>query len=66
MRMTLLEIVQDVLNDIDSDNVNSIRDTVESEQVAAIVKSCYFEMIGNRNWPHLKKLFQLEHSESIS
>ena len=66
MRMTLLEIVQDVLNDLDSDSVNSINDTVESEQVAAIVKSCYFEMIGNRNWPHLKKLFQLEHSGNLS
>lgn len=66
MRMTLLEIVQDTLNDLDSDNVNSISDTVESSQVAAIVKSCYFEMMGNRNWPHLRKLFQLEHSGNIN
>lgn len=66
MRQTLLEIVQDVLNDLDSDKVNSISDTVESEQVASIVKSCYFELIGNRNWPHLKKLFQLEHSGNLS
>lgn len=66
MRMTLLEIVQDVLNDLDSDKVNSINDTIESDQVAAIVKSCYFEMIGNRNWPHLKKLFQLEHSNNLA
>lgn len=66
MRQTLLEIVQDTLNDLDSDNVNSINDTIESEQVAAIVKSCYFEMIGNRNWPHLKKLFQLEHSGNLA
>lgn len=66
MKMTLLEIVQDVLNDLDSDSVNSISDTVESEQVASIVKSCYFEMIGNRNWPHLKKLFQLEHSGNLA
>jgi hypothetical protein len=65
MRKTLLELVQDILNDMDSDNVNSINDTIESEQVASIVKSCYFEMIGNRNWPHLKKLFQLEHSGSL-
>jgi hypothetical protein len=65
MRKTLLELVQNILNDMDSDNVNSINDTIESEQVASIVKSCYFEMIGNRNWPHLKKLFQLEHSGSL-
>jgi len=45
---------------MDADSVNSISDTIESEQVAQIIKTCYFEMIGNRNWPHLRKLFQLE------
>lgn len=65
MRKTLLELVQDILNDLDSDNVNSITDTIESEQVASIVRNCYFEMMGNRNWPHLKKLFQLEHSGTL-
>jgi len=59
-KMTLMEIVTDVLNDMDSDEVNSISDTIESQQVAQIVKTCYFEMIGNRNWPHLKKLTQLD------
>lgn len=66
MKMTLLEIVQDILNDLDSDFVNSIQDTVESEQVAQIVKTCYYEMMANRNWPHLRKLFQLEHSGDVS
>lgn len=64
--MTLLEIVQDVLNSLDSDNVNSISDTIESEQVAQIAKTCYFEIIGNRNWPHLRKLFQLESSGDLT
>jgi len=59
-KMTLLEIVSDCLNDMDSDEVNSISDTIESQQVAQIVKTSYFEMIGNRNWPHLKKLTQLD------
>lgn len=59
-KLTLLEIVTDCLNDMDSDEVNSINDTIESQQVAQIAKSVFFEMIGNRNWPHLKKLIQLE------
>jgi hypothetical protein len=58
--MTILEIVQDILNDADADPVNSINDTVESIQVAQIVKTCYFEMIANRNWPHLRKTVTLE------
>lgn len=51
MRKTLLEIVQDVLNDIDGDEVNSISDTVESEQVTNIVISAYFDMIADRLMP---------------
>ena len=66
MKMSLLELVQDILNDLDSDSVNSIFDTVESEEVAQIVKTCYAEMIANRNWPHLRKLFQLEHSGDLT
>lgn len=66
MKLTLLEIVKDILNDMDSDEVNSINDTVESQQVAQIIKTSYFEMIGNRNWPHLKKLIQLEASGDLN
>jgi len=44
-KMTVLEIVQDILNDIDGDEVNSIDDTLESEQVAQIVKSTYDAII---------------------
>ncbi len=65
MKMSLLEIVTDILNDMDSDEVNSITDTIESQQVAQIVKTCYFEMLGNRNWPHLRQMFQLEDSGFI-
>lgn len=60
MRMTLLELTQDILNDLDSDVVNNIDDTVEATQVAQIIRTCYYEMIGNRNWPHLRKLVQFE------
>lgn len=62
MKYSLLEIVQEILNDMDSDFVNSINDTVESQQVAQIVKSCFNEMMSNRNWPHLKQLIQIEAS----
>jgi hypothetical protein len=58
-KLSLLDMVQDILNDLDSDEVNSIDDTVESLQVAQIVKSTYFAMMSNRNWPHLRKSIQL-------
>ena len=59
MKLTLLEIVQDIMNDLDADEVNSIGDTAESTQVAAIVKSTFYELISRHDWPHLKSLGQL-------
>ena len=58
-KYSLLDMVQDILNDMDGDEVNSIDDTVESSQVAQIVKSTYFAMMSTRNWPHLRKPIQL-------
>ncbi|MDB4302076.1 hypothetical protein N9924_00775 [bacterium] len=65
-KKTLLEIVQDILNDMDSDEVNSIDDTFESQQVAQIVSSTFQAMISNRNWPHLRKLVQVAPSGDSS
>ena len=45
IKKTLLEIVQDILNDMDSDKVNSISDTVEAEQIAQICQSVYYDII---------------------
>lgn len=56
MKSTLLDIVQEILSDMDSDEVNSISDTVEAEQVAVIIKSTFNAMMVNRDWPHTRKL----------
>lgn len=61
-KKTLLEIVQDILNDIDTDPVNSIDDTPESQQVAQIVKSTYEAIMSNRNWPHTAKIVRMNSS----
>lgn len=66
MRKTLLEMVQSILSEMDSDAVNSISDTAESEQVAQILQDCYAEMLSNRNWPHTRKLFQLDASTTLA
>ena len=58
-KLTVLEMVQDILNDIDGDEVNSISDTVESEQVAQIIKSTFDAIMSNREWAHNKTLTQL-------
>jgi len=59
MKKTVLEISQDILNDLDSDSVSSINDTVESIQVANIVAQTYFDLISDRTIPEHKQLFRL-------
>ena len=64
-KLTVLEIVNDLANDLDTELVNSIDDTIESSQIAQIVRTTYFELIANRNWPHLKRTVQLESPLSL-
>ena len=58
-RMTLIDMVQDIMSDMNSDEVNSISDSIEGMQVAQIIKSTYFNIIDGRDWPHLYQLFTL-------
>lgn len=60
MKMTLLEMVQDILSDMSGDYSNSIGDTEESLQIAQIVKSTYDEMMSRREWPHLMRVLPLQ------
>lgn len=66
MKFTLLEIVQDILNDISGDEVDSINDTTEATQIANIVKSTYFHIISQRNLPEHKTLFRLDETTSAT
>jgi len=58
-KQTLLDITQDILSDMESDEVNSITDTVESLQVAQIIKSTYYNIVDGLEWPWLKSLYTL-------
>lgn len=60
MKMTLLEMVQSILNDMDSDPVNDVSGTTESDQVLSIIKDTYFKLITSRDdWPFLGTRTQL-------
>ena len=59
MQLTLLEIVQAVLSDINSDEVNSIDDTFESERVAIIARDTYYYLASSKFLPHYQSVFQL-------
>lgn len=59
-KRNLLEMTQDILTIMESDVVNSIGDTEESRGVAEIIRSTYFDLRSNRNWPDSKQLLKLE------
>jgi hypothetical protein len=50
-KYTLLDMVQRVLTSMDSDTVNSFSDTIESEQVAFIIRDSYYDIIDNLDIP---------------
>lgn len=57
MKMTLLEMVQNILSDMDSEEINSLVDSNEAEQIAKVVENTYFAMIATRFIP--------EHSQTL-
>ena len=61
-KMTLLEMTQNILSDMDSDEVNSISDSTEALQVAEVIKTTYYNIIDGRDFPWLKELFQMSNS----
>ena len=65
-KKSILDMTQDILSDMNSDEVSSITDTLESLQVAQIIKSTYEDMMSNKNWDHLRKLTQLNASGTTS
>lgn len=62
MKMTLLDMVQDILSAMDSDEVNSIGDSTEAQQVATAIKHAYLDIVSRANLPEHFDLFELNAS----
>lgn len=56
----MLEMVQGILSDMDSDEINNIGDTVESDQIAWVIEQTYRNLSGTTVIPELEELVQLE------
>ena len=66
MKYTLLELTKAVLSSMDSDEVDSITDTVESLQVVEVIKAVYDDIISRSDLQTSKTLFNLTASGSIT
>tara|TARA_B110000503_G_C7084765_1_gene386776 strand:+ start:312 stop:1052 length:741 start_codon:yes stop_codon:yes gene_type:complete len=58
-KMNMLDMVNNILSDMDSELVTSLDDTLESEQVASIIENVYYDMITTRNWPEHQTVVNL-------
>lgn len=65
MKRTLLDYTQNILSALSSDEVNSIGDTTESQQVAEIVRTTYFNIIARSELPKQKTPYQLDSSTDV-
>jgi hypothetical protein len=59
MSTTVLDVVQDMLSAIDSDEVNSIGDTTESQSAARLVKNVYDNIVDEYSIKSTATLFHL-------
>jgi hypothetical protein len=62
MKYSLLEMTQTILSSLDSDEVNSISDTTEAQQVARVVRTAYFNIIARADLPEHRQIFSLDSS----
>jgi hypothetical protein len=66
MKLSLLDMTQNILSALNGDEVNSYADTVESLQVAEIIKTSYFNMMSRLDLPEHNELCQLGASTNLS
>jgi len=64
MKYTLLKMTQKILSSMGSDEVNTIADTVESQDVATVIEECYYDIVTSANLKEHDTLFKLEPSKS--
>jgi hypothetical protein len=65
MAQTLLDMTQEILSAMSSDEVNSIGDTTESMQVATIIKRKYFDIVGRAGLPEHEQIINLTPSNDL-
>ena len=59
MSKTVLQMVQKILNDMDSEPVNQLSDTLEAEQVASVLAETFNDIMTTRDIPEHQELLKL-------
>jgi len=59
MKMTLLEMVQSILDSVNADEVSSITDTEEAQMVAGFIRDTYYSLVNTRWFPEHYEMVKL-------
>src|SRR5262245_33890392 len=66
MKFSVLELTQEILSSLISNEVNSITDTVESLQVATLLRSGFYDLAVDLNLPEHETLIELDASNDAT
>jgi hypothetical protein len=59
MSKTVLQLVQSILNDMDSEPINALGDSLEAEQVASILSDTFQDIVYTEDLPEHRELLKL-------
>jgi hypothetical protein len=62
MKLSLLELTQNILSSMDSEEINSVSDTTEAKQVTKVLETVYYNIIARSNLPEHRQIFSLDAS----
>ena len=66
IKMTLLEMVQNISSALELDEISSISDTTEALQIAEVIKETFYEQFNNINIPEMRGLVKLDNVNDLS
>ena len=59
VKKNLLQLVRSILSDMDSEDVTTLADSIEAQQVASIVEDTYYNLITTKQIPEHQELIKL-------
>lgn len=62
MKYSLLQLTQTILSRMDSDEINSITDTPEAQQVVKVIRTVFYDIVGRSGLPENKSIVSLNAS----
>jgi len=66
VKYTLLQMVQSIMSDMDSDAIDHVTDNDESQQVASTIRDVYFQLVSTQSIPEFQALCKLESAGTLA